>query len=82
MDNVASAAEEAEGLKLSLQTPLSLLEKQKVINAELQAQIDAFEKAPPKTGGTGTTGTGTTGTGGTKGNGEKPAKVSKQIKIH
>lgn len=80
MDNVASAAEEAEGIEAQLANTLSLLEKQKVINAELQAQIDALKKAPPKTGGTGTTGTGTTGTGGTKGNGEKPAKVSKQIK--
>lgn len=83
MDNVASATKETEGIEAQLANTLSLLEKQKVINAELQAQIDALKKAPPKTGGsgtTGTTGTGTTGTGGANGNGEKPAKVIKQMK--
>lgn len=78
MDNVASAAKEAEGIEAQLANTLSLLEKQKVINAELQAQIDALKKAPPKTGGTGTTGTtgtGTTGTGGANGNGGNPASV-------
>lgn len=65
MDNVASAAKEAEGIEAQLANTLSLLEKQKVINAELQAQIDALKKAPPKTGGTGTAGTTGTGPGGT-----------------
>ncbi len=52
MDQMAKIAKEDVTVDAKLSNTLSLLEKQKTINAELQAKIDALRKAKPS-GGTG-----------------------------
>lgn len=52
MDKISFRAKEAESIEARLSNTLSLLEKQKTINAELQAKIDALRKSKPG-GGTG-----------------------------
>lgn len=51
MDGVAQASKDAETVTAQLSNTLALLEKQKTINAELQAKLDAMRKARPQGGG-------------------------------
>jgi len=47
MEQVSAKAKETETIEARLSNTLSLLEKQKTINAELQAKIDALRRAKP-----------------------------------
>lgn len=47
MDQMAKTAQDAATIDARLSNTLALLEKQKTINAELQAKIDALRKAKP-----------------------------------
>lgn len=70
LDKIGASVKESDTLAAQLSNTLAKLEKQKTINAELQARLDALKRAT----------TGGIGTAGANGNGENPAKVSKQIK--
>lgn len=50
MEQVSAKAKETETIEARLSNTLSLLEKQKTINAELQAKIDALRKTKPSSG--------------------------------
>lgn len=65
MDSVAESSKESESVDAQLSTILAQLEKQKSINAELQAKLDAMRKSQPNGGAGGKNGAGT-GKGGTK----------------
>lgn len=57
MDKVSIIAKDAESVEAKLSNTLALLEKQKSINAELQARLDAMRKTQPNGGTGGNTGT-------------------------
>lgn len=52
LETMSNAAKDAESIEAKLSNTLALLEKQKSINAELQAKLDAMRKSQPN-GGTG-----------------------------
>lgn len=72
MEQVSAKAKETETIEARLSNTLSLLEKQKTINAELQAKIDTLRRAKPGGGTGGTSGDGKGKKGDTAGNGGTP----------
>lgn len=86
MDKISSRVKEAESIEARLSNTLSLLEKQKTINAELQAKIDALRKA--RGGGNPALGTngagqtsGQTGQGGQEGKWAQRESTAKDIDV-
>lgn len=77
LETMSNVAKDAESIEAKLSNTLALLEKQKSINAELQARLDAMRKTQPNGGTGGKDGTGTEkrGTKPTTTGTDKPAYI-------
>ncbi len=80
MEQVSAKAKETETIEARLSNTLSLLEKQKTINAELQAKIDALRRAKPGGGTGGTSGDGKGKKGDTAGNGSGTPHYARDLR--